>query len=191
MNVALLGVLDWFELRMPVLERVRRATALARGRVLLAGCEVGDHVLVHGSLRGALQVERRGRVVVGSRTVFVGGPFPTALHVDRYGLLEIGRCCYFNYGVRFEVRHSVRLGDRCMFGSYVQVADAAGVPVVLGNDVWVAHGAVINPGVTIGDGAVISAGSVVTSDVPAGMLAMGNPARMMSQRLSTPGGPHA
>jgi maltose O-acetyltransferase len=167
MNVALLGVLDWFELRIPVLERVRRATALARGRALLAG------------------------VVVGSRSVFVAGPFPTTLHVERAGTLEIGPDCYFNYGVRFEVRHLVRLGEHCMFGSYVQVVDAPGRPVIIGHDVWVAHGAVINPGVTIGDGAVISAGSVVTTDVPAGMLAIGNPARMMSQRLSVPGGPHA
>lgn len=189
MNIALLGVLDWFELRIPVLERVRRASALARGRVLLAGCEMGDHVLVHGALNGALQVERHGRVVVGSRTVFVGGPFPSSLHVQRSGVLEIGSCCYFNYGVRFEVRHSVRVGDHCMFGSYVQVTDAPGAPVIIGKDVWIAHGAVINPGVTVGDGAVISAGSVVNTDVPAGMLAMGSPARMMSQRL-TPGGTH-
>jgi acetyltransferase-like isoleucine patch superfamily enzyme len=191
MNVALLGVLDWFESRLPVLERVRRATALARGRALLAGCEVGEHVLVHGALNGALQVERRGRIVVGSRSVFVGGPFPTTLHVGRAGALEIGSDCYFNYGVHFEVRHLVRLGERCMFGSYVQVEDAPGKPVIIGHDVWVAHGAVIHPGVTIGDGAVISAGSVVATDVPAGMLAMGNPARMMSQRLTVPGGPHA
>jgi maltose O-acetyltransferase len=185
MNVGLLGVLDWFQLRVPGLERVRRATALARGRALLAGCEVGSHVLVHGGLSGALLVERRGRVVVGDRCVFVGGPFPTSLHVARTGTLEVGPCCYFNYGVRLEVRQSVRMGERCMFGSYVRISDAPGRPVVLGNNVWVAHGAVIEPGVTIGDGAVISAGSVVTSDVPAGMLAVGSPARMMSQRLTT------
>ena len=190
MNVALLGVLDWFEQRIPVLERVRRATALARGRALLAGCEVGDHVLVHGALNGALQVERRGRVVVGRRCVFVAGPFPSSLHVERAGKLEIGRDCYFNYGVRFEVQHTVRLGERCMFGSYVRVSDSPRRPVVIGDDVWVAHGAVINPGVSIGDGAVISAGAVVTTDVPAGMLAIGNPARMMSQRLTVPGGRH-
>jgi len=181
MNVALLGVLDWFELRIPVLERVRRATALARGRALLAGCEVGDHVLVHGALHGALEVERHGRLVVGSRSVFVAGPFPTTLHVERAGTLEIGQDCYFNYGVHFEVRHRVRLGQRCMFGSYVQVDDAPGKPVIFGHDVWVAHGAVINPGVTIGDGAVIGAGSVVTRDVPPGATVAGNPARRIDK----------
>jgi maltose O-acetyltransferase len=53
--------------------------------------------------------------------------------------------------------------------------------------VWLAHGAVVEPGVTIGNGAVIGAGAVVTRDVPAGMLALGNPARVMSQGLSSGG----
>jgi maltose O-acetyltransferase len=186
MMVALMELVDWVGLRVPSLRRARTAVAMARSHVALAGCKVGKRVLVHGTL----QLERRGRVVVGDRCVFVAGPFPTALHVGRGGTLEVGPRCYFNYGAQLEVHDSVRLGERCMFGSYVRVTDAPGAPVVVGNDVWVAHGAVINPGVTIGDGAVISAGSVVSQDVPAGMLAMGNPARLMSQQLSSPGGDH-
>jgi maltose O-acetyltransferase len=52
-------------------------------------------------------------------------------------------------------------------------------PVVIGDRVWLGHGVMVEPGVTIGDDAVISAGSVVLEDVPSGMLAMGNPARHM------------
>jgi len=47
----------------------------------------------------------------------------------------------------------------------------------IGDDCWIGGGAIIMPGVTIGAGAVIGAGSVVTRDVPAGMLALGNPCR--------------
>ena len=186
MSMALLELLDWLELKGPSFRRTLQAFALARSRLALAGCEVGERVMVHGEL----QLERRGKVKVGSQCVFVGGPFRTALHVERGGTLELGPRCYFNYGAQFDVRQSVKVGERCMFGSYVRVFDAPGAPVVLGTDVWVAHGAVINPGVTIGDGAVISAGSVVSQDVPAGMLAIGNPARLMSQRLCNSGGPH-
>jgi maltose O-acetyltransferase len=54
-----------------------------------------------------------------------------------------------------------------------------GEPVSIGADVWVGAGALILSGVTIGDGAVIGAGSVVTRDVPAGVLAVGNPCRVV------------
>lgn len=185
MKLALLEMFDWLELKSPVFKRAHHGVALARGRFALAGCDVGESVLVHGDL----QLERRGKLSVGSRCVFVGGPFPSAFRVERGALLEIGARCYFNYGASFEVKESVRVGPNCMFGSYVRVSDERGAPVVFGKDVWVAHGAVVHPGVTIGDGAVVSAGSVVTHDVPAGMLAIGNPARMMSQRLCT-GGSH-
>ncbi len=187
MSIAMLELIDWLELQAPAFKRAHRAMALARSHVTLAGCELGDSVLVHGEL----QLERRGRVRVGSQCVFVGGPFPTALRVEKGATLELGERCYFNYGVNFEVKESVRMGERCMFGSYARVTDAPGKPVVFGKDVWVAHGAVINPGVSIGDGAVVSAGSVVNTNVPPGMLAIGNPARMMSQRLCTTGGSHA
>lgn len=184
MNTQILSVLDWVQLRVPLLERVRRATALARGRVVFLGHEIGQNVLVHGGLDGSLRVEGPGKIRIGSRCVFVGGPFATTLHVRRDAVLDIADRCYFNYGSTLDVRHSVRMGSRCMFGSYVRISDAPGKPVVFGDNVWVAHGAVIEAGVTIGNGAVISAGSVVTSDVPPGMLAMGNPARVLSQALS-------
>ena len=52
-------------------------------------------------------------------------------------------------------------------------------PITLGDRVWVGAGAIILPGVTVGDGAMIAAGSVVTRDVPEGMVVGGNPARVI------------
>lgn len=52
-------------------------------------------------------------------------------------------------------------------------------PVTIGNDVWIAAGALILPGVTIGDGSVIGAGSVVTKDIPPHSLAVGNPCHVI------------
>ncbi|MFF5229493.1 sugar O-acetyltransferase [Dactylosporangium sp. NPDC000521] len=54
-------------------------------------------------------------------------------------------------------------------------------PITIGDGVWIAGGVTILPGVTVGHGAVIGAGSVVTRDVPAGTLAVGNPARVLRQ----------
>ena len=52
-------------------------------------------------------------------------------------------------------------------------------PVLIADDVWIGGGAIICPGVTIGQGSVIGAGSVVTKDIPAGVVAVGNPCRVL------------
>jgi maltose O-acetyltransferase len=54
-------------------------------------------------------------------------------------------------------------------------------PVRVGNNVWVGGGSILCPGVTVGDNSVIGAGSVVVRDVPANVLAVGNPCRVVRQ----------
>lgn len=56
--------------------------------------------------------------------------------------------------------------------------------IVIGNDVWIGHGAIILSGVRIGNGAVIGAGSVVAKDIPAYAIAAGNPAKIIRFRFS-------
>ncbi|MBM7703071.1 sugar O-acetyltransferase [Metabacillus iocasae] len=87
----------------------------------------------------------------------------------------------------------VRIGSNCMFAPGVHIYTAthpldaetrnsgleSGVPVTIGDNVWVGGGVIINPGVTIGDNAVIGAGSVVTKDIPANTVAVGNPCRVI------------
>ena len=57
-------------------------------------------------------------------------------------------------------------------------------PITIGSGVWICAGAFIGPGVTIGDNAVIAAKSVVTKDVPAGMIVGGNPAKVIKARFT-------
>jgi maltose O-acetyltransferase len=52
-------------------------------------------------------------------------------------------------------------------------------PITIGNNVWIGGGAIILPGVTVGENSVIGAGAVVTKDVPANVVAVGNPARVI------------
>lgn len=54
-------------------------------------------------------------------------------------------------------------------------------PIVVEDDVWIGGGAIVLPGVRIGRGTTIGAGSVVTRDVPAGVLAVGNPCRVVKE----------
>lgn len=55
----------------------------------------------------------------------------------------------------------------------------AAKPIVIGDNVWLGGGAIIMPGVTIGENSVIGAGAVVTKDIPANVVAVGNPARVI------------
>jgi len=54
----------------------------------------------------------------------------------------------------------------------------AAKPIVTGNNVWLGSGVIVCPGVTIGDNTVVGAGAVVVNDLPANVVAVGNPARI-------------
>lgn len=155
---------------------LRRAAGIVRAAVALRRCSLGRRVGAHHPLR----VIAAGRIAIGDRVVFWPGVMASELICHPGAELVVGSDTLFNYGSSFESWGSIRIGARCMFGSLVRIADRAGRhagPIVVEDDVWVAHGAVIEPGVTVGKGSVVSANSVVSSDVPPGSLATGNPAR--------------
>lgn len=108
--------------------------------------------------------------------------------------IRLGEGVYMNFNcVVLDVCH-VSIGSRTLIGPAVQIYAAthpmsaegrasgleAGKPVTIGEDVWIGGGAIICPGVTIGRGSVIGAGAVVTRDIPEGVFAAGNPARVIS-----------
>jgi maltose O-acetyltransferase len=93
----------------------------------------------------------------------------------------------------------VQIGSNVLFGPSVQIYTAthpikaterrlwleAAKPVEIGSDVWIGGGAIICPGVKIGDRTVIGAGSVVTKDIPADVVAVGNPCRVLRSLRET------
>ncbi|MCY1015083.1 acyltransferase [Pyxidicoccus sp. MSG2] len=170
-------------LRDTVEPRAVRAVALARARWLFRSVQsVGRNVAAYGPMT----VQNEGTIQLGDRLTFVGGMMPSSLVCHPGARLSIGSDTQFNYGVSLEAWESVTLGERCMFASFVRVGDRDGhrtAPIVIEDDVWVAHGAIIMPGVRVGARSVVSAGSIVTQDVPPDSLAMGNPARNMSLEL--------
>ena len=105
----------------------------------------------------------------------------------------MGKGTYANFGLTLVDDGEIRIGEDCMFGPNVTIATAGhpidpdlrrtgaqyNLSVVIGNNVWVGAGAVILPGVEIGDNTVIGAGSVVTKNIPSGVVAVGNPCRIL------------
>lgn len=107
--------------------------------------------------------------------------------------IRLGDKVFFNFNCTILDVTYVTIGSRTMFGPGVQIYTAthpidylerasgleAAAPVTIGDDVWVGGATVICPGVTIGDRSVIGAGSVVTRDIPADVVAVGNPCRVI------------
>ena len=107
--------------------------------------------------------------------------------------VHLGKNVYANFNLTMVDDTHIYVGDHTMFGPNVTVATAGhpilpalreqgyqyNAPVRIGKNCWIGAGALIMPGVTIGDNTVIGAGSVVTKDVPAGVVAVGNPCRVM------------
>ncbi len=139
-------------------------------------------------------VERR-RVLselfaAGGDSVWMQPPF----FCDYGSNIELGERVFFNFNCVILDVCSVKIGSFTQFGPAVQIYTAthplnaeqrrkeeAGKPVEIGADVWVGGGAIILPGVRIGARSVIGAGSVVTRDVPEGVLAVGNPCRVVRE----------
>lgn len=107
--------------------------------------------------------------------------------------IHVGKNFLANYNCTILDVGRVDIGDNVLFAPNVSVYTAGhpihhemrntgyeyGIPVKIGNNVWVGGNSVITPGVTIGDNVVIGAGSVVTKDIPANVVAAGNPCRVI------------
>ena len=156
----------------------RRAHALLRA---FNATEVHD-----GERQAALLHELFGRFGADS---IVKAPFTCDYGYNIY----LGANVFMNYGCVVLDCAPVTIGDRTQFGPGVHIYAADhprdpdlrrqglenAKPVTVGENVWVGGGAILCPGVTIGADTVIGAGSVVTKDMPAGVVAAGNPCRVL------------
>lgn|SRR5690554_5649930 len=126
----------------------------------------------------------------GGESVWLEPPF----HCDYGSNIRLGQRVFFNFNCIVLDVCEVRIGDYTLCGPGVQILTAMhpfdagqrrgrelGKPVKIGADVWIGGGAVIVAGVEIGARSVIGAGSVVTRDVPEGVLAAGNPCRVIRE----------
>lgn len=118
------------------------------------------------------------------------------LHANWGGAnVHLGNSIYANFGLTLVDDGEIFVGDHVMFGPNVVIATAGhpvtpelrsrgiqfNLPVHIGRNVWLGASACVMPGVTIGDNTVIGAGSVVTADIPANVVAVGNPCRVLRE----------
>ncbi|MDR7254767.1 maltose O-acetyltransferase [Nocardioides sp. BE266] len=108
---------------------------------------------------------------------------------------SIGARTFVNWGVTLLDVATITIGDDVQMGPNVQLLTAthplepgprrdkweAAEPIVIGDNVWLGGGVIVCPGVTIGADTVVGAGSVVTRDLPAGVVAVGSPARVVRE----------
>lgn len=109
--------------------------------------------------------------------------------------ISVGNNVFINYNCTLLDVGKITIGDNCMLAPNVAIYTAGhplhpdsrnsgyeyGMDVTIGNHVWIGGSVVITPGVRIGDCCVIGAGSVVTKDIPAWSLAVGNPCRVIRE----------
>ena len=161
-----------------LLQESRRAEALAK--------EYNDS--------SALDPARRLRILrdllgsIGEETE-IRPPF----YCDYGSHIHIGARTFVNFGLVALDVAEIQIGDDVQIGPNVQLLTPthpveseprrakweAARPIAIGDNAWLGGGVIICPGVTIGADTVVGAGAVVTRDLPAGVLAVGNPARVV------------
>ena len=107
--------------------------------------------------------------------------------------VHFGKKVYANFNLTMVDDTHIYVGDNVMFGPNVTIATAGhpilpelrkkeyqyNMPVKIGNNCWLGAGVIVLPGVTIGDNTVVGAGSIVTKDLPANVVAVGNPCKVL------------
>ncbi|HET8601651.1 MAG TPA: sugar O-acetyltransferase [Segeticoccus sp.] len=164
-----------------------------------------DPELAHDAARARALVQRLDRLDLndgdGRRAVLTellgalgeGSEILPPFRCDYGYQTRVGARTFANYGLVCLDVAPVTIGDDVQIGPNVQLLTPthpldpgprrdkweAAEPITIGHNVWLAGGVIVCPGVTIGDNTAVGAGAVVTSDLPAGVVAVGTPARVV------------
>ncbi len=144
-------------------------------------------------LDAALEDERLGILKELLGSIGAGSMIEPPFRCDYGYNIHAGDNFYMNFGCVILDCAEVHIGNFLKCGPYVQIYTAhhpvnaleriAGPelasPITIGDNVWLGGGSIVLPGVSIGDNTTIGAGSVVSKDIPSGVVAAGNPCRVI------------
>lgn len=168
--------------------------------LLQARAKAQDLCMDYNQLRSTQKDERiallRTLLAACGEDIIIEPPF----FVDYGSNMRVGKAFYANHnlvvldGAPITFGDHVFIGPNCCFSTAGHPLDPAqrnagleyAKPITVGNNVWIGMGVQVLPGVTIGDNVVIGAGSVVTKDIPSGMLAVGVPCRTVREIAEKP-----
>ena len=155
-----------------------------------------DLLFAYNALKPSQQAEKTALLkrmfAECGKDVYIETPF----HSNFGGMnVHFGDGVYANFNLTLVDDTHIYVGDHTMFAPNVTLATAAhpiapeyrvyqyqyNLPIHIGKNCWLGAGVIVLPGVTIGDNSVIGAGSVVTKDIPANVVAVGNPCRVMRE----------
>lgn len=153
-----------------------------------------DLLFEYNSLRPSETEKKTALLKKMFAEIWEGCYIETPFHANFGGAhVHFGKNIYANFNLTLVDDTHIYVGDNTMFGPNVTLATAGhpvlpelrekgyqfNIPIHIGKNCWIGAGSVILPGVTVGDGSVIGAGSVVTKDIPSGVVAVGNPCRVL------------
>ncbi|MGQ9847918.1 MAG: DapH/DapD/GlmU-related protein [Bacteroidales bacterium] len=146
---------------MPSLRMNKTKTFLLK----LLGNKIGNNVVIASSVKimGNINISIGDNTFIGHYTMIIGGKAE----------LNIGKNCDISSRVSF-VMGTHEIGD-----AKRRAGKGYSKSITIGDGVWIGYGTTILPGVKIGDSSIIGAGSVVVHDIPANVIAAGNPCKVI------------
>jgi acetyltransferase-like isoleucine patch superfamily enzyme len=170
---------------LKVLRSPRLAAALLNAQLCIRGAA---RLPLSVRLFGRIRFQADGDVRFGEGVCLVGTVVPIEFVAYEGARISIGDRTFVNYGTSITAYKQVKIGSDCLMGHHLFIVDGSefgierrevDAPVIIEDHVWIGSNVIILPGVCIGRYAAIGSGSVVTSDIPASCLAVGNPARVI------------
>ena len=171
-----------------VLRNPRLAAALINAQLRIRG---KARLPLSVRLTGRIRFKSNGYVEFGQGVMLIGDVVPIEFVSHKSACISIGDHTFINYGSSISAHKLVKIGRHCLLGHHTLILDnnehgvelreavPPSAPVIIEDHVWIGSRVIILPGVSIGHHAVVGAGSVVTKDIPANCLAVGNPARVV------------